>query len=681
MRGLIASQDYGTNMRKKVSKELIEDLDNLYSEIELSNNNTASKGKSEKNKTPKNQPIKLPIAGLFADDDDDYTDTFTTSLLENLRRITRYVGPKFTFEAYVRSKNEEEKPKNIKDTELEKTEEIEEEELEEEWLLLMWSYDNYGRPELDRSYKKANYALKSVIKSAAKPLIDEIHQKIKKCDKMNSARLEEMIKTKFPIKFLRDHDFKIIFNGVHYIIDPKFESALLYYVISLFEKLKSPIRKMLYMTNDASQKDNARYYFDLTPTKEHFDEAPKLENYSKFWYNFLRGRFNNERMDLLRLTHHIYGLISAKCHSRQSLAIFDGGNTGKSVLKDALARILPGAVQTGVTLEALCGKFPPSQINGCRGLIIDEGGALQSFFDGDFFKSITGATDDNNVQFVDQKFKDHIAMRIGSIRFMFLTNSRLCIKDRAGLTRISPMFFKGNFGRLRLNSEIVNELASEGADFIKFCIDSETYYRNVTSKYNHWHCPLIEDNGTVNILTDTQFDEWYNETSDELYFSEEDQHNSSMRERLTQINLDNCQKVTTDPKTGQVMVYGSLDNEITSTAMEELFDKLFVEDSEARVSRTRFAQYIFEQLRDPKSECHKDFKAIGFKYTNDTNAEAIARTSIWNNFMNLLERKFPNASTKRIRDKKSGKQLRYICGLRFTKDVPDTPAVEENFDE
>lgn len=242
------------------------------------------------------------------------------------------------------------------------------------------------------------------------------------------------------------------------------------------------------------------------------------------------------------------------------------------------------------------------------------------------------------------------------------------------------MFFKGNFGRLRQNDEIVNELASEGAEFLQFCIDNETYYRNITSKYNHWYCPLIEDNGTVNILTDKQFDEWYNEISDELYFSEEDQHSSIMRERLTQINLDNCLKATTDPKTGQAMVYGSLDNEVTSTTMEELFDKLFIEDPEARVSRTKFAQYIFEQLRDPKGECHKDFKAIGFKYTNDTNAEAITRTSIWNTFMNCLEKKFPGINTnKRIRV--DGKQLRFICGLRFTKDVSDTPIIKENFDE
>lgn len=630
-------------MKRKISAEALNAINEEALERAAQDIEESVTAKPKKSKKADKNYIELPVLA-YGEDKNKFDDTFTIEVLKYLRRTKIETGHTTMTEAYV------------KDT------------AEDQWRLLSWYRNKFDRLVLEDHYEQANNALDRVIENALTPIITEINKSLKDLKKdVTPFKLKAMIEGRLPLFWLRQANFKVVFNGDHFVVPASTESGTLtnificYIIHELFLSSRSPIKDILFITNNESEKDDARYYYNLKPSRDHFDEAPNLEDYSQAWCNFLNGRFNNPKMDLLRLTHFIYGLISCECHSRQALALFDGGHTGKTTFKSALAAILPGAMTTGIPLKDLNGEFTPPQINGCRGLAIDEGQALQSFFDGDFFKEVTGATDDNYMQIKNRKCKDHAPVRVGSIRFMFFTNSTICIHDAAGLTRLSPMFFKGNFGETGLGQDIVNELQKEGAQFLQFCVDSDFYYKNITSKYNHWYCPLIEKNGNINILTDAQFDDWFNEASEELYFSEEVRRSPIMRERLERINMENCIKVTTNPKTGAAMVYGSLDNEIMATTTQDLLTKLFTENSNATVALGSIAQFIFKQLKDPKSKYHDDLKELGFKYTSDTTANNLTKTRAWNIFKNHLFEKFP-----KVTQTFASKQ-RILKGLQFNE--------------
>lgn len=630
-------------MKRKISAEALNAINEEALERAAQDIEESVTAKPKKSKKADKNYIELPVLA-YGEDKNKFDDTFTIEVLKYLRRTKIETGHTTMTEAYV------------KDT------------AEDQWRLLSWYRNKFDRLVLEDHYEQANNALDRVIENALTPIITEINKSLKDLKKdVTPFKLKAMIEGRLPLFWLRQANFKVVFNGDHFVVPASTESGTLtnificYIIHELFLSSRSPIKDILFITNNESEKDDARYYYNLKPSRDHFDEAPNLEDYSQAWCKFLNGRFNNPKMDLLRLTHFIYGLISCECHSRQALALFDGGHTGKTTFKSALAAILPGAMTTGIPLKDLNGEFTPPQINGCRGLAIDEGQALQSFFDGDFFKEVTGATDDNYMQIKNRKCKDHAPVRVGSIRFMFFTNSTICIHDAAGLTRLSPMFFKGNFGETGLGQDIVNELQKEGAQFLQFCVDSDFYYKNITSKYNHWYCPLIEKNGNINILTDAQFDDWFNEASEELYFSEEVRRSPIMRERLERINMENCIKVTTNPKTGAAMVYGSLDNEIMATTTQDLLTKLFTENSNATVALGSIAQFIFKQLKDPKSKYHDDLKELGFKYTSDTTANNLTKTRAWNIFKNHLFEKFP-----KVTQTFASKQ-RILKGLQFNE--------------
>lgn len=630
---------------------------------DVETNSESSTGKSKKSKKANDKNIELPVLA-FGEDKNKFDDTFTIEVLKSLRRTKIETGNTTTTEAYV------------KDADSDK------------WLLLSWYRNKFDRLVLEDHYEKANSALDKVIEDALTPIIIEINKNLKDLKKdVTPFKLKAMIEGRLPLFWLRQANFKVVFNDSHYVVPASTDSGTLvnificYVINELFLNNRSPIKDILFITNDESKKDDARYYYNLKPSKDHFDEAPNLEDYSEAWFNFLNGRFNNPKMDLLRLTHFIYGLISCECHSRQALALFDGGHTGKTTFKSALAAILPGAMTTGIALKELNGEFTPPQINGCRGLAIDEGQAIQSFFDGDFFKEVTGATDDNYMQVKNRKCKDHAPVRVGSIRFMFFTNSTICIHDTAGLTRLSPMFFKGNFGETRLGEDIKNELQKEGGQFLQFCVDSDFYYKNITSKYNHWYCPLIEQNGNINILTDSQFDDWFNEASEELYFSEEVRRSPIMRERLERINMENCIKVTTNPKTGVAMVYGSLSDELASNTMTDLLTELFVEDPNAYTSSDDLARFILKNIKDPRSKYHDALKEIGFKYTSEMTANNITKTRAWNMFKNNIETRFTNVQCVRVYT--NDKRLRVFKGIQLNTQPMASSMNQDadNFDE
>lgn len=652
-------------MKRKINIEALniinEESQERLTQITEDSSDVENKPKKSRNKNA--SYVELPVLA-FGEDKNKFDDTFTQEVLKSLRRTKIVTGNTTTTEAYVKDA------------------------VEDKWLLLSWYRNKFERLVLEPHYENANNALDNVIESALTPIISDINKNLKELKKdVNPFQLKTMISGRLPLFWLKQAKFRVEFNGDHYVVPASTESGKLldifvcYVINELFLSNRSPIKNIVFITNNESEKEDARYFYNLKPSKDHFDEAPNLEDYSKAWYNFLRGRFNNPRMDLLRLTHFIYGLISSECHSRQALALFDGGNTGKTTFKSALAAILPGAMTTGITLRDLAGEFTPPQINGCRGLAIDEGQAIQSFFDGDFFKEVTGATDDNYMQVKNRKCKDHAPVRVGSIRFMFFTNSSISIHDAAGLTRLSPMFFKGNFGAMRSSADIVAELQIEGLQFLQFCVDNDFYYKNITSKYNHWYCPLIEQNGNINILTDSQYDEWFNESSTELYFSEEDQKSPIMREQLERINMENCVKVTTNPKTGVAMVYGSLSNELASNTMADLLTELFVEDPNTYTASDDLARFIFKNIKDPRSKYHDALKEIGFKYTIDTTANNITKTRAWNMLKNNIETRFTNVQCTRVYV--NDKKLRVFKGIQLNTQPMVSPINQDtdNFDE
>ena len=593
-----------------------------------SGNSKKKKEKEDKHKLLSRIP--LPPQDICAED--KFDDEFTLGIKPYLRRFKSTDRDTTSTEIYV------------KDTRVNP----DTGENEDKWLLLSYYKNKQDVLTLVPEYEDANKALDSRINEVLKPIAKDINAALLKCKTSLTTRdFGTIVGNKLPTACGYYSNIAAVLCGdTHYTLDRKIRDNMYIYCILLALNNDSGVENIKYITNDESEKDQARYFYSIKPSQEKFNMAPDLKNYSPLWYNFLHGRFVNERMDLLRLTHHLYSMICQECHTRQALALFDTGDAGKSVFAEAIARILPGAMCTGVSLQALTGPFPPASINGARGIIIDEGQDLQSFFDDDFFKSITGAVDDNTMKQVNRKMKDYVSMRLGALRFMFLTNSKLCIKDKAGLTRISPMLFMPNYGRKRDGEVIVNELMSEGPDFIQYCIDSETYYRNLTSKKNHWWCPIIEDNGTVNILTDAQFDAWYNETSEEWHFNEEEFNKSSMRDRINKMNLENIMQATTDPKTGMCHVYGSLDNDIAQDALQRLVEALFTESKGSTTSLMDVARYFAETIPINNNEIARSLREIGFKNDRNLTASSIIRTQVWKCFKTALEQRYKITAKK-----------------------------------
>ena len=623
---------------RNISNINVTDLEDEYNNGVVDQDSVDPKKKEKK--APKLQlPSRISLPPQDICDEDEFDDLFTMGIKPYLRRFKSTDRDTTLTEIYV------------KDTK------------EERWLLLSYYKNKQDVLMLTPEYEDANKALDSRINEVLKPIANEINTALRKVGtKLNSRDFGTIVANKLPTACGYYSNISAVFCGdTHYTLDRNIKDKMYIYCILLALHSDSGVEDIKYITNNESEKDQARYYYDITPSKEKFDTAPDLKNYSPLWYNFLHGRFVNERMDLLRLTHHLYSMICQECHTRQALALFDTGDAGKSVFAEAVARILPGAMSTGVSLHALMGEFPPASINGARGIIIDEGQDLQSFFDGDFFKGITGAVDDNAMKQVNRKMKDFATMRLGALRFMFITNSKLCIKEKAGLTRISPMLFMPNFGRKRDGKVIVNELISEGPDFIQYCIDSETYYKNLTSKYNNWWCPIIEDNGTVNILTDEQFDAWYNETSEDWYFNEEDFKKDSMRDRINKMNLENVMQATTDPKTGMCRVYGSLDNDVAQDALNQLVNRLFIKSEGSKTSLIDVARYIAETVPINNNEVANRLREIGFKNERFLTADNIIRTQAWKCFKNMIEQTFD------VSQKRSRQDGRYYDGLLFTK--------------
>ena len=619
---------------RDISNINMDDMANEYDGSVPEQDNGDSKKKKEA-KPKLLQRITLPPQDICAED--TFDDAFTRGITPYLRRFKSTDRDITHTEIYVKG--------------------------EDKWWLLSYYKNKQDVLTLVEGYEDANKALNARINEVLKPIADDINKALLKCKThLNSQAFGTIVEKRLPTACGYYSNIAAVLCGdTHYTLDRKIKDNMYIYCILLALNNDSGVENIKYITNDESEKDQARYFYSIKPSKEKFNEAPDLKNYSPMWYSFLRDRFVNERMDLLRLTHHLYSMICQECHTRQALALFDTGDAGKTTLVKAIAEILPGAMCTGISLRDLTGEFPPAAINGARGIIIDEGRDLQSFFDDDFFKSITGAVDDNAMKLVNRKMKDHVAMRIGSLRFMFVTNSKLCIKDKAGLTRISPMLLMPNFGRKKDSTIIVDELMSEGLDFIQYCIDSETYYKNLTSRYNHWWCPIIEDNGTVNILTDEQFDEWYNETSEDWHFTEEDFNKSSMRDRINKMNLENIMQATTDPKTGICHVYGSLDNDVAQDAMQQLVEGLFEESIGSTTSLIAVARYFADTIPVNNNEIAHRLREIGFKNERNLSADNIIRMNAWTQFKNALEQKY------KIIAKKSRKNGWCYNNLLFTK--------------
>ena len=622
---------------RDTSKININDMVDEYDGSAPEQDNGDSKKKKEA-KPKLLQRITLPPQDICAED--TFEDDFTKGIKKYLRRFKSTDRDVTNTEIYVKG--------------------------EDKWYLLSYYRNKQDILMLTPEYDDANKALNSRINEVLKPIAEDINKALLKCKTyLNSRDFGTIVGNRLPTACGYYSNIAAVLCGdTHYTLDRKIKDNMYIYCILLALNNDSGVENIKYITNDESEKDQARYYYDITPSQEKFDTAPDLKNYSPLWYEFLRDRFVNKRMDLLRLTHHLYSMICQECHTRQALALFDTGDAGKSTLAKAIAKILPGAMCTGISLHSLMGEFPPSSINGARGIIIDEGKDLQSFFDDDFFKSITGAVDDNEMKQVNRKMKDHVAMRLGSLRFMFVTNSKLCIKDKAGLTRISPMLFMPNFGRKRDSTVIINELMSEGRDFIQYCVDSETYYKNLTSKYNHWWCPIIEDNGTVNIMTDEQFDDWYNEvngTDNEWYFSEEDFKKDSMRDRINKMNLENIMQSTTDPKTGQCRVYGVIDNEVVQDALNQIVEQLFVKSDGSKTRLLDVARYIAQTVPINNNEIACRLREIGFKNERNLNAESVIRLNAWKHLKNAIQQKYEVVEK---RDRTAG---RYYRNLLFTK--------------
>ena len=172
-------------MTRKVPKDILDMLAEAHEESHLSDEpaEKSETPKSEKSKKSKNPTVYLPV--LTYREFDDYSDTFTQQLFKVLRRKMILDGDTMVVLAYVKSIEDDGAP----------------------WLKLAWYKTQKNELVLDDLYKSATTALENRIREILWPIFDELCEKLKKHKTLNEAQLQEMVKGKLPICYLKKHFF------------------------------------------------------------------------------------------------------------------------------------------------------------------------------------------------------------------------------------------------------------------------------------------------------------------------------------------------------------------------------------------------------------------------------------------------------------------------------------------
>lgn len=259
------------------------------------------------------------------------------------------------------------------------------------------------------------------------------------------------------------------------------------------------------------------------------------------WAKFLKNKFPSPKMSLYRLASFVLSVKDANNYSRQCLTCVGAGNDGKSVLMSAIARIIGvDKTKSGASVRDLDNnnQFGMMDFVDKRLICFDDmqRGDLYKIYTSERFKSITGAG--AGAIEVNVKYARPIQWKPCGAKVMMASNFGTILSDDAMSTRCLPLAFNKNYDPkdIMCPSELVNNLAQEQVGFLQWCVDYVTYYNNRCNVKGEK--PRLCISNTVAVLSDTQYDDWYNGKEDNIW--SEDTH-----EAVRRFQKDAYEEITT----------------------------------------------------------------------------------------------------------------------------------------
>lgn len=253
------------------------------------------------------------------------------------------------------------------------------------------------------------------------------------------------------------------------------------------------------------------------------DAEPQLDMpqyHAETWAKFLKDKFPSPKMSLYRLASFVLSVKDANNYSRQCLTCVGVGNDGKSVLMSALTRIIGvDKTKSGASIRDLDNnsQFGMMDFVDKRLICFDDmqRGDLYRIFTSERFKSITGAGS-GSIE-VNVKYARPIQWKPCGAKVMMSSNYGTLLSDDAMITRCLPLAFNKNYNpnEIMCPTDLVENLAQEQVGFLQWCMDYVTYYNNRCNVKGEK--PRLCASNTVAIVSDTQYDDWYEGKEDNVW--------------------------------------------------------------------------------------------------------------------------------------------------------------------
>lgn len=441
----------------------------------------------------------------------------------------------------------------------------------------------------------------------------------------------------------------------------------------------------------SNKSEGGVYNLGAVPIPREFDTPPTLDN-CPTWKMFLTNKFPSPKMSLLRLARFVLSILDSEDFSRQILLCLGPGGDGKSTMIDSIGEMFGKFSQSTSIDNCIDNNFGLSTCINKRFIIIGDTAqankSVQRFFENSKIKQITGSGSETASLQVDIKNKNPISWYPSGAKIAVVSNAtRLFLNGEAMTSRISPLYFEKNFTRKQEMAQKVlqEKLVSEKAQFLQWCMDYYHYYttlKNVKGETNLLHLP-----NRVAIVTDQQFDDWYNGKEDNVF---SDNLEDIQIKRYTK---EAFEVSTTGSKSSLPVLnirYNEQDEGLDEldTEWDDALDVLFKQDDNGFISFNEIKQaLLYIKINEKKCGLStKDYTILSSTGILDLNYKQITYSSLYRIFLDKLRTKFNSEkTTKRVNGKvvKGLKGMKLITLLGFnddeTNDNQENNGMELNF--
>lgn len=441
----------------------------------------------------------------------------------------------------------------------------------------------------------------------------------------------------------------------------------------------------------SNKSEGGVYNLGAMPIPREFNTPPTLDA-CPTWKMFLTNKFPSPKMSLLRLARFVLSILDSNDFSRQILLCLGPGGDGKSTMIDSIGEMFGKFSQSTSIDNCIDNNFGLSTCINKRFIIIGDTAqankSVQRFFENSKIKQITGSGSETASLQVDIKNKNPISWYPSGAKIAVVSNAtRLFLNGEAMTSRISPLYFEKNFTRKQeIAQNVLQErLVSEKVQFLQWCMDYYHYYttlKNVKGETNLLHLP-----NRVAIVTDQQFDDWYNGKEDNVF---SDNLEDIQIKRYTK---EAFEVSTTGSKSSLPVLnirYNEQDEGLDEldTEWDDALDVLFKQDDNGFISFNEIKQaLLYIKMNEKKCGLStKDYTILSSTGILDLNYKQITYSSLYRIFLDKLRTRFNSEkTTKRVNGKvvKGLKGMKLITLLGFnddeTNDNQENNSAELNF--